>query len=175
MKLFVLGGSGRTGRHVLDLALARGHDVTAFVRSPEKLARNERLHIVPGRAGDPDAVAAALVGHDALLSALGPRPSEALRPHSLLTDLAASTGARQQFAFFRWLLRHHIRDLTTMERAFTRSHLDWTIARPPRLTDSRREERYTSAVDALPPGAAAFMLDAVERGEHRREIVGLSR
>ncbi len=37
MKLLVLGASGRTGRLVVEQALAAGHTVTALVRSPEKL------------------------------------------------------------------------------------------------------------------------------------------
>jgi putative NADH-flavin reductase len=204
MKLFVLGATGRTGRHVLDLALARGHEITAFVRSPHKLAGRGALRVVPGRAEDPDALAAALVGHDAVISALGPRWTQAMRPHTLLGDLAAGTvramtaaavrrvvvvsaallfplrGA--QAAFFRWLLGHHIRDLVAMEQAFTVPHLEWTIARPPRLTASRAAG-YRCAASALPPGplsmsfraVAAFAVDAVERGAHRREIVGLGR
>lgn len=32
MKLLVIGASGRTGRHVLDQGLRRGHAITAFTR-----------------------------------------------------------------------------------------------------------------------------------------------
>jgi uncharacterized protein YbjT (DUF2867 family) len=35
-KIFILGATGRTGREVIDIALARGHEVTAFGRSPAK-------------------------------------------------------------------------------------------------------------------------------------------
>ena len=37
MKLFVIGATGRTGWEIVQQALARGHHVTAFVRSPEKI------------------------------------------------------------------------------------------------------------------------------------------
>ena len=37
MRLFVLGATGRTGMEIIDLARTRGHEVTAFVRSPQKL------------------------------------------------------------------------------------------------------------------------------------------
>ncbi len=44
MKLFVIGATGRTGREIVQQALARGHHVTAFVRSPEGIGlSNERL------------------------------------------------------------------------------------------------------------------------------------
>ena len=36
MKLFVLGATGHTGTHVVDIALSRSHNVTAFVRSPKR-------------------------------------------------------------------------------------------------------------------------------------------
>ena len=37
MKLIVFGATGKTGRHVWRNALDRGHDVTAFARSPHKI------------------------------------------------------------------------------------------------------------------------------------------
>ncbi len=58
MRLFILGATGGTGKHLVDLALQRGHHVTAFVRSPQKLPRHERLTIVEGdpRQSGPSAV-----------------------------------------------------------------------------------------------------------------------
>lgn len=86
------------------------------------------------------------------------------------------------FAFFRWLLKHHARDLGGMERIVQSSGLDWTIARPPRLTKSP-DVHVRALRSALPPGGrtasfrsvAAFMLDAVERQSHSHEVVGLAR
>lgn len=37
MKLLVLGATGDIGEAVLKAAITAGHDVTAFVRSPDKL------------------------------------------------------------------------------------------------------------------------------------------
>jgi uncharacterized protein YbjT (DUF2867 family) len=86
------------------------------------------------------------------------------------------------FAFFRWLLRHHVRDLRAMEAIVQESGLEWTIARPPRLTKSV-EAGFVAVQGALPAGSrvmsfrsvAAFMLDAVERRSNVSEIVGLAR
>jgi putative NADH-flavin reductase len=206
MQLFVLGATGRTGTQILDLALARGHEVTAFVRSPDKLARRERLTVVAGDPRDTAALATALPGHHAVLSALGPPAREALRRGSaLLTECAAATVAAMTtagvarlaivsagvlfpeprgitFAFFRWLLRHHARDLATMEAIVDGSGLAWTIVRPPRLVEVA-DDAYRAERDALPApvrttsfrAVAAFMLDAVERRAHIAEIVGVSR
>jgi putative NADH-flavin reductase len=147
-------------------------------------------------------IAAALPGHDAVLSAIGPPPREAFRPNTLVTDAARATVEAMTasgvarlaivsaavlfpmdglyFAFFRWLLQHHARDLCSMESIVQSSGLAWTIARPPRLTRSR-ETAFRALPGALPPGSramsyravAAFMLDAVERKSFVTEIVGL--
>ena len=204
MRLFVIGANGRTGSEIVSLALARGHQVTAFVRSPQKLNPAGSLTIVPGDPRRPETIAAALPGHEAVLSAIGPHPREALRPSTLLTDCARATVEAMTssgvarlaivsaavlfpvkgfyFAFFRWLTKHHARDLFAMEDIVRASGLAWTIARPPRLTQSP-EASFRALRDALPPGSramsfrsvAAFMLDAVERRAHLTEVVGLAR
>jgi hypothetical protein len=51
MRIFVIGATGHTGTQIVDLALSRGHEVTAFVRSPHKIGRQDpRLKVL---AGDP--------------------------------------------------------------------------------------------------------------------------
>lgn len=77
MHLTIFGASGRTGRHLVRLALDQGHHVTAFVRDPDKLARvgvpveHEHLRIVQGDVTDAEPVHEAVAGADAVLSALG--------------------------------------------------------------------------------------------------------
>ena len=74
MKLYVIGATGRTGREIVRQALARGHHVTAFVRSPEGIGlSNERLTILKGNAMDENQLFEAMQNHDAVLSTLGPR------------------------------------------------------------------------------------------------------
>ncbi len=204
MRLFILGASGKTGTQLVDVALARGHEVTAFVRSPAKITRrHSRLQV---QRGDPlrvDELASALPGHDVVLSALGVRPPRAFRPHAVVQEAAASTvaamtrtGVRRlvlvsaailfpekglRFAFFRWLLTQVMRDLGTAEEIVRATPLDWTIARPPRLIE-RPDEAYRSRRNALPVdgfsmsfrAVAAFMLDAAEQRTYVREIVGLA-
>jgi putative NADH-flavin reductase len=205
MNLFLLGATGKTGREILDLALRDGHRVTAFVRSPHKLSTGrERLSVRQGNALDADALAAAMAGHDAVLSALGQPARQALRPSTFMAESAASVVAAMQrararrlailsaavlfpgrgiqFGFFRWFLRHHALDLVAMETIVKASDLDWTIARPPRLVRSP-DARYRSRLDALPDGSlsvgfggvAAFLLAAVVEGRHHQQIVGVAR
>lgn len=203
MKVFVLGATGHIGSELVNLALTRGHSVTAFVRSPQKLIRAPSLTIVQGDPRRREAIAAALPGHDVVLSAIGPPPRDALRPNTLVTDCASATvGAMEStgvtrlvivsaavlfpgegfyFAFFRWLLRHHARDLRAMEDLVRASRLEWTIARPPRLRKSE-DAGFRAERNALPRGGrvlsfravAAFMLDAMEHRSHVAEVVGLA-
>jgi putative NADH-flavin reductase len=201
MKLFVIGATGRTGREIVEQALARSHHVTAFVRSPESITlKNERLTVLKGNAMDENQLFNAMQNHDAVLSALGPR--KPFKPSSLLYDSAlATTRAMNRSGVKRLLvlsaaahfpgipnrivsliLRNHMRDSRAMEQVVQASGLDWTIARPPRLT----EEDYTtyrSREDAAPKmgfslsrkAVAAFMLDAIEQRKHFHKIVGIAK
>jgi uncharacterized protein YbjT (DUF2867 family) len=67
-------GDRRHRRQLVEQALERGYEVTAFVRNPAKLPlTHPRLRIVRGDVMDAAAVEAAVEGHDAVLSALGHR------------------------------------------------------------------------------------------------------
>src|SRR5438132_13671214 len=90
MKLFVIGATGRTGREIVQQALARGHHVTAFVRSPESIAsKNEPPTVIKGNAMEENEIFNAMQNHDAVLSTLGPH--EVLQPSSMLNDSALGT------------------------------------------------------------------------------------
>ena len=72
MKIALIGATGFVGTPLLDELLQRGHDVTALVRHPARLAARERLTARALDATDADAVAAAVRGHDAVISAFNP-------------------------------------------------------------------------------------------------------
>jgi len=205
MKLFVLGATGHTGSHIIDLALARSHHVTAFVRSPDKIKRQHALlAVLEGNPRNSAEVARAMSSHDAVLSALGVRPPQAFRPHTLVQECAASTASAMKtagverlvmvsaavlfpqrglsFAFFRRLLKYIADDLRGAEAIIRATSLEWTITRPPRLTESS-DLSYRTCVGGVPKGAASmsfrgvakFMLDVVEHHSYLQEIVGLAR
>ena len=207
MRLFILGATGGIGRALVDQALQRGHDVTALVRSPQKLeGERERLTIVRGDPLDPKQLCIALPGHDAVLSTLGP-PGPG--PTSIAGDGARSaieamkvTGVRRLLvvgvavlfediglvaAIMRHtLLRNVAANSAEMERLVTSSGLDWTVARPPRLTNGPLTKHYAVADDEMPPGSrnslatisradvAHFLLEELERGAHVHRIVGMA-
>ncbi|WP_440902769.1 NAD(P)-dependent oxidoreductase, partial [Actinosynnema sp.] len=95
MKLAVLGASGRTGALVAHLARGRGHHVTGVVRTG-----NGRDHVADPL--DPEALAPAFAGADAVVSAIGPR--SARKPTSVLVDSATSAIAAMRLAGVRRLL-----------------------------------------------------------------------
>src|SRR6266446_7462536 len=201
MRLFVIGATGGTGREIVQQGLARGHDVTAFVRSPESITlRDERLTVLKGNVMDEKQLFDAMQNHDAVLSTLGPR--EAFRPSSLLHDSAVATtramnrsgvkrllilSAAAHFPgipnrIISFILRNHMRDSLAMEEIVQGSGLDWTIARPPRLTQEEYST-YRSREGAAPKmsftiarkAVAAFMLDAIEQHKHFHKIVGIAK
>jgi putative NADH-flavin reductase len=69
----VLGATGRTGRRVVEYALAEGRAVRALARDPAALdaLAHPRLAVVAGDARDPGAVAEVVAGAAAVVSALG--------------------------------------------------------------------------------------------------------
>jgi putative NADH-flavin reductase len=76
MKLTIFAATGGIGRHILEQAVAAGHNVTAVVRNPKSLAGQAgRVRIVTAdlMAPDPTVLASAVDGADAVLSGLGPR------------------------------------------------------------------------------------------------------
>lgn len=70
MKIIVFGATGGVGSLILPMAVQAGHDVTAFVRSPEKVT-TPGVNIIAGDAFDAAAVRSAIAGHDVVVSALG--------------------------------------------------------------------------------------------------------
>jgi uncharacterized protein YbjT (DUF2867 family) len=69
MRILLLGGTGRTGRLILEEALARGIEVSALVRDAERLGRTDAL-IYEGSPYDPGQIERAIDDCEAVVSAL---------------------------------------------------------------------------------------------------------
>lgn len=158
----ILGGTGKTGRHVVEQALQAGHHVAVLARTPSKLdIAHERLRVVKGDVQDPAAVAEAIEGSGAVLSVLGPTQNkpdyqvsrgtahviEAMKTHGvkrLVISAGAGVGGDgDQPKLFNHLIsfvlklaaRHVLEDMTRTVAAVRSSNLDWTVVRVPMLTD----------------------------------------
>jgi len=74
-RVCIVGASGKLGRYMVQHALDRGYDVVGVCRagSVDKLATvADRITIVPGPTDDPDVIATAVDGCDAVLTVLVP-------------------------------------------------------------------------------------------------------
>src|SRR5260370_28636862 len=103
MKLTIVAATGGIGRHVVEQAVAAGHDVTAVVRDPKKLSEpvRQKVRTITADLAAPDlgALESAVAGADAVLSGLGPRRlSEAgitSRGTRAIVDAMKATDARR--------------------------------------------------------------------------------
>ncbi|MCQ4129173.1 SDR family oxidoreductase [Rhodococcus erythropolis] len=72
MKLLILGGTGPTGRHLIDQAICAGDTVAVLARKPAALAELARqVTLFHGDATVESDISAAMTGQDAVVSALG--------------------------------------------------------------------------------------------------------
>ncbi len=181
MRLTIFGATGGTGTCLVQQALAAGHEVTAVVRDPGRLAvpASPRLHAVTADVLDPAPIVTSLAGADAVLSAIGPRGTgrtsisrdsagsivQAMRKagtRRLITVSGSIVADEGDGPVLRYLLkplvratqlRHVCADMRQAEAEVQDSQLDWTIMRPPRLTDRPATGRYRTAIDRNPPRA----------------------
>jgi len=203
MKILVFGGSGLTGHEVLEQGLRRGYQLTAFVRDPSKLKiRNARLDHRIGNVANLIEVLNAVPGHDAVVSALG-ASTPFKRDPALVEGIRNIVSAMEQLDIKRFvyesflgvkenrdelgffinnvlsrLLKNVIADHEEKERIIKNSKLDWTIVRPPKLTNGpftgnyRTGEHITSRSLILKisrADVAAFMLDLLASKQYIRQ------
>ncbi|MFJ8535352.1 NAD(P)-dependent oxidoreductase [Streptomyces sp. NPDC093591] len=174
MKLLILGATGPTGRHVVDLAVEAGDTVTVLARRPQALAElADRVTVVAGDATSHGDVAKAMTGQDVVVSALG--RSTSVRADDLFTRAAAAVvGAAKEQGVSRlvWLssfgvgdtyrsasalqkvmystfLRNIYANKELSERAIRSSGLDWTLVYPTMLTKGPAKGSYLVG-DRLP-------------------------
>jgi len=72
VKVAIIGASGQIGAFIRDEAVARGHQVTAIVRNPEKITVQNPLLTVVRADVLKDKVDELVKGHDAVISAYNP-------------------------------------------------------------------------------------------------------
>ncbi|OLT49001.1 NADH-flavin reductase [Saccharomonospora sp. CUA-673] len=210
MRITVLGATGGTGVHVVRQALDDGHDVTAVVRDPKRLAvePHSRLTVVTGSATDTADLAEHLRDRDAVISALGSRTKG---PTTVTADGArAACAAIRKTGGGRFVvvsasgaftdgdslpvrllvkpllgrvLRHEFDDMRAMEAIVRDSaEVDWTIVRPPRLTEGTRTGTVATRTDGNVRGAftisradlAAYLLTAAASPSLSRATVSVA-
>jgi putative NADH-flavin reductase len=76
MHIALYGATGKSGSRILTELLSRGHQVTAVVRDPAKLAVRPGFTVVQGDVSSADGIALKIKGVDAVISAYGPPPDD---------------------------------------------------------------------------------------------------
>jgi putative NADH-flavin reductase len=167
MRIIVFGATGGTGQEVIAQGLGAGYSTTAFVHRPKAIpTEHPHLSIVLGDALNMQKVAKAIQGHDAVISALGVKTTQALKSPgtaiSMETDniinsmqqhhvrrllFISSFGVNEEVfllekLLLRTVLKNLFQDIPAQEALIRDSDLDWTIIRPARLTFGSRTGKY---------------------------------
>jgi uncharacterized protein YbjT (DUF2867 family) len=178
MKILVIGASQGTGALCVKSALAKGHGVSAFSRTPAKLdVTHPALTKIAGDFHDAASVRSAVIGHDAViicasptaLSAIKDKPDyfsrgtkyciDAMKEHGVkrlvvLTahgvgeSKLAASWFQRTFLIDR-LLKAFFDDHDVQERMTRESGLDFVIARPTRLTNGTAKGKYVRTTELI--------------------------
>jgi len=208
MKIAIFGASGATGLLLTKRCLARGHTVTALLRAPESFPMRSAVNVIQGSAFDSAAVAQTIEGAEVVLSALGARSlgreevleravpqivaamqQKGVRRIIVLGSAGAKPGALdKQPAWRRWIVEHlvsrtllkwPVASQRAQYAALSASGLDWTMALPPMLTNTRGHGKWRLDPDALPPNAirisredvADFMMQQIDNPQWIKQAV----
>lgn len=169
MKLVIFGATGGIGRQLVAQGLAAGHAVTVLVRNRATFTlQHERLAIIQGDVTDLPAVEQAVVGQDAVLSALGSNQRGpvavcsdgvqhmlvAMAQHQVRRLLVVSAYGigdshhHNLYNVFLWMaLKEKMVDKERMEEILRHSAVDWTLIRPSFLTKGPRTPNYHAGAD----------------------------
>lgn len=168
MKIIVFGATGKTGQKLVEQALAKNYQVTAFVRTPEKLnkSKHKNLTVVKGDVLNYNQVAAAIENQDIVFCNLGMPASDKsyLRTDGTTNIIKAmkekkvnrfvcqtSLGFADSKEVLPWhmkylivpfILKNAFRDHEQQERVIESSELDWTIVRPGNMTNGKLTGTY---------------------------------
>ena len=181
MRILVPGATGMVGGHVIEQALARGHEVVAVARTPKRITlRHPRLTLARADILDPKAIDPLLEGVDAVVSTVGIGTSktpttlystgtrnilEAMERHGVERIVVISSAVAEHWAH-QGLLKIWIAfpllqkflgatydDMRRMDIALWESRAQWTTIRAPYIRPAAAKKRYrVSAQKALPRG-----------------------
>ena len=204
MKLIVFGATGGVGQHLVRMALEAGHEVTAFVRTPDKLETKEGIQIIQGDAFDTQSVAAAIIGHDAVISCLGSstgtkKSNELETMGKNIADgmeaagvkrlvYCASAGVNGEIPgipgkIMMKLLANPLKDHRAAIDYYLSKGVTYTIARPMGLKNEELSTTYVESLDSVPAkstsipraSVAHFMVKALSDAKYENTSVGLGK
>jgi putative NADH-flavin reductase len=173
----------------VEQAVALGHEVTALVRSAERLGPlASRVRVIEGSINDHQPIDEAVAGADAVISALGPDSNsveqvdllrsamlatlEAMKRHRVrrivnLSGAGISVPGERKPVLDRIasrLVRRFARNIVAAKQAeydalAASDEIEWVAVRPGLVTDGELTARYVAGPDALRPGARISRAD----------------
>ncbi|WP_203333383.1 NAD(P)-dependent oxidoreductase [Planococcus beigongshangi] len=204
MKIVVFGATGGVGKEVVKQAAEDGFEVTAFLRTPAKLEfEHANLQVIQGDAFNPSEVAAAIAGHDAVVSCLG--SSKGMKKSTELQDMTknivagmeangvkrivytASAGIHKELTgvsgkLMMTMLKNALADHGAAVEEIRSHGLVYTIVRPMGLTNGAFTGNYREATEGVPeksmsiPRAdvAYFIVKALKDARYENSSIGLA-
>ena len=205
MNLAVFGATGRVGTAVLNLAKSRGWSVRALVRPSSDCRVEVGVELIRGSLESPTDVLMTLRGAQTVLCLYGPRSAQskpfcaqatlqiitgmqAIGPRRLLCLTGAMVGTlpsnvsltlRVMATAYRYWCPELAADASEQEHMVINSQLDWTLVKPPRLTNTPPTQLIRSGPE-LHVGLlscisrddlATFMLNEARDSQHLQERV----
>ena len=168
MKVAIFGSTGAVGRHLVRQALDRDWEVVAFARTPQKLGDlTERADVLEVTAHH---LVDAMRNHnvDRLVTLVGAGVKSEGDPSSL--------GRSFMLTLMKLMVGDMLEDAQAHADYIRETDLDWTVVRPPRLTDGEHTGETEAGYMKLGPGStisradlADFMLDQVASDEWVRQ------
>jgi putative NADH-flavin reductase len=209
MKITVLGSTGGTGQQLIHQALERGYHVRAVARSPENIkVVHTKLTISQGDVFDLSSLKSAFQGQDAIIFSVGISGIwKARKPVNLYSQgikntvktmeemevkrLIAITSAGIEdvpgdpFIYRRIIkplfLKNVYRDMLIMEDYLSKADINWTIVRPPRLTNGPLTKMYRQSKvnfsddkELSRADLAHFILNEIEVNDYEKSVVAVS-
>lgn len=173
-RIVVIGANGGIGKQAVVQALERGCAVVAVVRNPDSVGMSHpKLQITKADVMKPQTLAGLFGKDDVVISAIGKNSTGETTLYSEgdkhILQAMMSAGAARFFAvsaagivvnpthnlLLRWatknilqrILKNMYADLERMEHVVKGSDLNWTLVRPPRLTDGAQKGRYRVSIN----------------------------
>lgn len=174
INVLLFGITGRTGKLIAEQLLANEYKVTAIARKPEMVRiKHPDLQIVEGDILNSSSYSDHIKYCDAVLSAVGESSTQPTNLYSsgiecvlkemqiagrdrLICISACPVEIGAEVAFWlRWLMKYVIQkifkngyaDMRIMEQRLKASGTNWTIVRPPMLTNKPARHKYKIAIN----------------------------
>lgn len=176
MRVTVVGGSGRTGKLIVEQLVAAGYQAVATIRNPRHMAEMVKLgaetQLVDLDKSEFDTIVTAMKGSDAVVFAAGSaagETSELDRKGTLRTVRAAEKAGVARYVSVSSIgastglstrsMSDEMKDYYRQKRAaakhITGSTLDWTIVEPAELTDDKGTGKVTASLERIEEKAIA--------------------